>query len=84
MKISAYTVCFVSTKGENNLWRPLEAPYGTSLIMEDVKNPKLKSWRCKNPRLRALEITIGYIKDLYGDPEKQTIVWIYEKDLKED
>jgi len=84
VKIDAFTVCFVSTMGKNNLWRPLGDPFGTSMIIEDIRNPKLKSWRCDNPDLRAVETTVKYVKDLYGNPESSTIIWVYQKDLKED
>jgi hypothetical protein len=75
-KIDAMTPCFVSKIGHNNFWY--------SVILEDVQEPHVKSWICDRKDLVAIEIDITKIKDLYGDPDKRTIVWVHQNDIKSD
>ena len=83
-KIDAMTPCFVSKIGHNNFWYPIFNETGSSVILEDVQEPHIKSWICDRKDLVAIEIDITKIKDLYGDPEKRTIVWVHQNDIKSD
>ena len=82
MKIAANTPCFVSTLGHNNFWYPLYTDTGLTYITEEIDNPQFMSWTCGNPNLKALVLSPSFIKDVYGDPEKQIVVWVRNKDLK--
>ena len=32
--------------------------------------------------MKAILVTPEYLKDVYGDPEKEIVVWVRNKDLK--
>ena len=76
------TTCFISTIGHNNFWYPIFDETGKSLITNDIENVKVKSWVCNNKRLKAVQIKVSDVRDLYGDPNSPTIVWVDEKDIK--
>ena len=77
------TICFISTVGHNNFWYPIFNENGKSLIIRDVDNVKIESWVCNNKRLKAVKIKISDVRDLYGNPNSSTIVWVDENDIKE-
>lgn len=80
--IKAGTICFISTIGNNNFWYPIFDETGKSLIVEDIKNVKTKSWVSSIKNLKAVQIRVSSVKDLYGDPDSPTIVWVHERDIK--
>tara|TARA_Y100001938_G_C7805251_1_gene289120 strand:- start:246 stop:500 length:255 start_codon:yes stop_codon:yes gene_type:complete len=82
MKIRENTPCFLSMMGHNNFWYPLNTDTGLTYIIKEIEHPEFKSWTCGNPSLKALLITPDYLKDVYGNPEQQIVVWVREKDLK--
>ncbi len=81
-KIKAGTICFISTIGHNNFWYPIFDETGKSLIVEDIQNVKTKSWISGVKKLRAVEVRVSNVKDLYGDPRSPTIVWVHENDIE--
>lgn len=82
MKIRAGTTCFISKLGHNRFWYPVYDKAGMTEISEDVENVKVKSWVCGINELVAVVVPALKIKDLYGDPTLNTIVWIDRKNLK--
>ena len=82
MKISENTPCLLSTIGHNNFWYPRDNEYGLTYIIKEIQNPQFKSWTCGNPDMKAILVTPEYLKDVYGDPEKEIVVWVRNKDLK--
>jgi hypothetical protein len=51
-------------------------------ITEEIEEPDFKSWTCGNPNLKALVLSPTYLRDVYGHPDKEVVVWIRNKDLK--
>ena len=82
MKIKANTPCFLSTIGHNNFWYPQSSEHGLTYITSEIKNPQFKSWNCGNPNLKALLVSPEYLRDVYGDPDREVVVWVRNKDLK--
>lgn len=80
-KLVRGTPCFVSTRGHNNFWYPIFDETGLTKIVEDVEDHKIKTWICGNNDLMAVEVSVGSVKDLYGDPNGRTIVWVDKKFL---
>lgn len=81
MKIRAGTVCFVSKVGHNGFWYPIYDETGMTEVVEDIENAKIKSWVCGRGELVAVEAPALKIKNLYGNPESITVVWIDRKNL---
>jgi len=82
MKIRENTPCFISTMGHNNFWYPIFSATGMTYITEEITDPEFKSWTCGNSNLKALLLSPTHLKDVYGDPNKQVVVWIHDRDLK--
>tara|TARA_S200002703_G_scaffold159695_1_gene174164 strand:- start:2788 stop:3045 length:258 start_codon:yes stop_codon:yes gene_type:complete len=80
--IRANTPCFVSKVGHNNFLYPVFDETGSTVFIEDIPNPDMKSWVCGNSTLRAIEVELRYIKDLYGNPSTKTVVWVHQDDIK--
>lgn len=80
--IKANTICFISEVGHNNFLYPVFSEHGKSLIIEDIKNPIIKSWVCSHKGLRAIETSTTKVRDLYGNPNIKIVVWVYENDIK--
>ena len=80
MKIEANTPCYLSTLGNNNFWYPC----GNTLtyITETIEKPNFKSWVCGNKNLKAILLTTDKLKDVYGNPEAQIVVWVHKNNLK--
>jgi hypothetical protein len=81
-KIKANTPCLLSQIGHNNFWYPQDHELGLTYIIEEIEEPKFKSWTCGNPNLKALVLSPAYLRDVYGHPDKEVVVWIRNKDLK--
>jgi hypothetical protein len=81
-KIKANTPCLLSQIGHNNFWYPQDHELGLTYITEEIEEPDFKSWTCGNPNLKALVLSPTYLRDVYGHPDKEVVVWIRNKDLK--
>lgn len=82
MKIKENTPCFISTIGHNNFWYPVFSETGLTYITEEIRDAQFESWTCGNSDLKAIILSPVYLKDVYGDPNKQVVVWIHNRDLK--
>ncbi len=80
--IKAGTVCFISTLGHNGFWYPIYSHIGMTKVVEDIENPKIKSWSCGRHELMAIETNVEKVKDLYGDPLHKTIIWVDRKSIQ--
>ena len=82
MKIKKNTPCFISEPGHNNFYYPIFNASGLTYFDEDTEDIEIKSWLCSHNNLTAVIVDINDIKNLYGDTQRKTVVWVENKYLE--